>query len=203
MKLLKNLHIWMIYGMCVFSSLLGIESEKPRESSSLPQKQASLSIPSGNPFKRLPSFVFYFINPVSNYSLETKVRPMIERQLAQIGEIRPWKMLTKKNDKEVVDLSGFDASAFLIYELEEVSSIEGKKLGIIQASLKVSTYVEVKKSGEECRPYIWSTRCYIQGDFEKNLETLIDQSLGHLLRDFKASYQSVNTAQPVFNFDAS
>ncbi|MGE5195872.1 MAG: hypothetical protein ACM3JI_00910 [Anaerolineae bacterium] len=157
---------------------------------------------SGNPLKGFSKFNFFsrFYAPTPKYA--EKIQIIIENELKKFGKINKIEMSVKTEKGEAIDLSGFDDGISLAYEIKNVLSIDRKELGIVRASLNLSTSVDVQKTKEECMTYIWSDNCFLKGNVEKDLEKLVSQSLKYLLHKFEINYSAVNSDQPIFNLYA-
>lgn len=151
----------------------------------------------GNPLKGFSKFIFYSRFYASK-DLADKVHVVIEKVLSQYGDVEKINLQVKTDKGSAVDFSKFDAGASLIYEIKNLSSIDGKDLGIVRASLNLTTSVTIDRTKKESDPYIWTNNCFLKGDINKNLESLVSQSLNYLLKAFSITYSSVNSEKPLF-----
>jgi hypothetical protein len=147
----------------------------------------------------MAKFNFFARFPASNKTAADKISIVIEKELKFFGKVIKPEMIVKTEKGDAIDLSGFDGGVTLTYEITNVTSPEGKNLGIVRASLNLSTSVLVQKTTDECESYIWSNNCFLKGSVEKNLETLVSQSLSYLLNKFENNYTAVNPTKPIFN----
>lgn len=149
--------------------------------------------------KNLSEFIFLSGFYADKPATADKVHAVIRKELAKFGEVNACSILVKTKEGDAVDLSSFDVGVTLHYRIQDLYSLEGKKLGIVRASLNLDTQVEVLKTKIEGSPYIWSSNCFLKGSVEKNIEKLVAESINHLMKEFSDSYSSVNQNKPVFD----
>lgn len=157
------------------------------------------SLASGNPLKGLNKYSFssrFF----ATKTLADKINSIAETELKRIGTVDKKQMIVESDKGKSVDLSGFNLGSMLIYEIKNVTDLNGKELGFVRASLNLSAPVLIETTKKQCSSYIWSCNCFLEGDVNKNLETLVSKSLNYLLNQFRINYTSVNSDKPVFNF---
>lgn len=146
--------------------------------------------------KNFSTFTFISIAP----SLSEKAQSLIVNELKKHGRATKLQLNIKTNKEQGIDLSSLNSGATLIYEIREVSSIDGKELPFIRASLNMRTNVTIKKTAQEYSPYIWSQSCFMQGDLQKDTEKFISNSFSLLMQQFMSDYTSINSIKPEFNF---
>jgi|GEM_PF-4053837 len=129
--------------------------------------------------------------------LFNSVNIVIENELKKVGIVQRKEMLVQTDQGEAVDLTGFNAKAFLVYEISDLLAIDGSSLGVIIASLKLSTSIC------KTRACIWSSDCYIKGDTKKELEKSVSETAHFLIQKFNADYSKYNKEKPHFNFVVS
>jgi hypothetical protein len=156
-----------------------------------------------NPLQDLSKFLFFAICPAKNKPMAEKILSTVGQELKQSGHLQKTKMLIETNEGPAIDLSVFKIGATLIYQIKDLSDLNGKKLGIVRASLNLTTAIEIQKTKMVCYPYIWSSNCFLEGSTEKNLEHIIAQSLKELLEQFMITYSSVNNSPPIFDLQGT
>lgn len=161
-----------------------------------PQDRPNLT--AQNPLKGFSKFIFFPMIPARTNDAES-IFKLVENELQQYGQVDKSKILKKTNQGEVIDLSVFKTGVTLIYEIENLTDLNGKELGVVRASLNMTTAIEIEKTKQISRPYIWSGNCFLKGSTEKDLETITSQSLSNLLGQFMSSYSLVNTTKPIFD----
>ena len=149
------------------------------------------------PLKGFKTFVvFVSLNEV-NKALSDKINHLIQKNLKKYGTVNIKSLSTDKN--QGVDLSGFSAGPTLTYAIRNLHSPDGKNLGIIRASLNLSTSATITKTNETDFFYVWSANCFLPGSIEKNTEKTVLESLNALFKTFQTCYSSVNSEKPIFN----
>ena len=179
--------------LCAMFALYGDANpdEMQKESSKEEQKV-------GSPLQGFSTFVFSARFPADK-DVADKVNPVVKDTLSLFGKVVPSSMLVQTDKGEAIDLSGFAPGAFLTYEITDVVSLDGKKLGILQATLSLQVGVEIEKTKIESLSNIWFQSCFLKGNTEKRLEGSISRSLQHLMRVFLKDYSLENTGKPTFN----
>ncbi len=191
--------------ICFFSLLSNLEAELKKPSPQETQNYVSMqqnrpNFISGNPLKGFSAFNFFSMVPAFNKAQSDKVGVLIKKELEKIGSVKNLELEVKdKNGKEGVDLSSFDLGSSLIYEIKNLTSLEGNGTGFVRASLSFESRVTVFKTNQSCSSYLWASNCFLKGNTEKDLEKLVVQSLAYLMQDFSQSYVSVNSDKPLFN----
>jgi hypothetical protein len=127
-----------------------------------------------------------------------KINDAIAKTLEPFGTINRKKVFVQTKNGEAADLSGFSAEAMLIYQIKDLSDINNSELGVMRASLDLSSMVHVKNSTE--RAYIWSCNCFVKGNTKKDLEKTVSDTLNVLLQQFNENYSKANQPKPIFNF---
>lgn len=149
------------------------------------------------PLKGFKTFVvFVSLNEV-NKALSDKINPLVQKNLRKYGTVNLKILSTDKN--QGVDLSGFSAGPTLTYAIRNLSSPDRKNLGIIRASLNLSTSATITKTNETDFFYVWSANCFLPGSIEKNTKKVVLESLNALFETFQTCYSSVNSEKPIFN----
>jgi hypothetical protein len=152
-----------------------------------------------NPLKGFSEFIFFLMYPGSKSQSE-KIDLLIKKELEKIGGVKTFELEVKNKDGEVgIDLSPFDKGVSLIYEIKNLTSLDGKDTGFVRASLNLESRVSILKTKQDCSPYLWSSNCFLKGNTEKGLEKLVTQSFAYLMKDFSESYKSANSEKPIFN----
>ena len=157
---------------------------------------------SENPLQGISIFIFSARFP-ANKAVYDKISSLLKNELSKYGTVRSTKMLVQKEKDEAIDVTGFDEGVFLIYDIENVLSIDGKNLGIVRASLSLQSSIQILKTKQECFPYIWSRNCFLKGNTNKNIEKLFMKSLDYLMCLFLNSYLTSNTNKPIFILDST
>lgn len=103
---------------------------------------------------------------------------LVENELKQYGQVDKSKILKKTDQDEVIDLSVFNKGVTLIYAIENLTDLNGKELGVVRASLNMTTAVEIEKTKQISSPCIWSSNCFLKGSTD---------------------YSSVNPQKPIFD----
>lgn len=152
-----------------------------------------------NPIKGLYTFNFFQMFPAKNKILTDKINTIIEKELNKFGIVKKKELVVKTDKGDAVDVSVFGEGVSLIYEIRNIISLDGKELNMIRASLNLSTVVNIQKTKEISRSYVWSSNCFMKGDTEKDLESHVSESLNYLLQKFMRDYSNVNSEKPVFN----
>ncbi len=134
-----------------------------------------------SPLKGVSKFIFFPLCPTANKPLSDKINALVEKELKNLGAVKPAPLSVKGDE---IDFGALDFSARLIYEIKNVSSIEGTDLGVVRASLNLDTGVEITKTKQSSNPYVWSANCFLPGSVEKDLDKLVAQSLNSLLQSF-------------------
>jgi hypothetical protein len=156
-----------------------------------------------NPLKGFSEFIFFPMYPTGNKNLSDTIGLLVKKELEKIGSVKKIDLETKnENGVEGIDLSPFDLGATLIYQIRNLLSLDGKETGFVRASLSFESQVNIVKTKQDCRPYLWSSNCFLKGNTEKGLDTLVLQSLTYLMRDFSESYSSANSNKPIFSLYA-
>ena len=190
--------------VCLFSFMGPLRAEIKQPSakeiqSFLFMQQNRPDFGDNNPLKGFPTFNVFLMHPGSKAQSE-KIDILVKKELEKNGIVKKLELEVKNKAGEVgVDLSPFDIGSSLIYEIRNLMSDDGERLGVIRASLNFKARVDVLKTKQDCSPYLWSSNCFLKGNTEKDLEKLVAQSLTYLMQDFSESYKSANSEKPVFN----
>lgn len=189
----------MLFGiLCVFLTKLQAENNGQISEKSKVNSLGTYNVSQREALAGFSSVTFFAFIPTSNKNLSDKINRVVEKELKKYGHAQTLEILVKKGDEEVVDLSGFDSGATLLYEIKKVDSLDGKSLPIIEASLNLTSQVSIGKTGTDCQASIWSDSCFLQGSLDKDLESLVRKSLDRLLQDFATTYSEANKAKPTF-----
>ena len=146
--------------------------------------------------KGFKTFVLFINLGHVNKPLSDKINHMIQKNLRKYGTVN---LMSLSNQNQCIDFSGFDSGATLTYAIRDLHSPDEKKLGIIRASLSLSTSATINKTKRTDFFYVWSTSCFLPGSIEKDAEDVILESLNALFKTFQICYSSVNLEKPVFN----
>ncbi len=150
-----------------------------------------------NPLKGLATFIFFTQIPATAKTID-KINVIVKDKLSSFGTVVPSSLLVQTKEGEAIDLSGFDVGATLIYELTNLSSLDGTNLGL-KATLSLRTLVEINTTKRDCSIYVWSQSCFLKGKLDKEIGDSVSQSLHYLLQKFLNEYMLVNKEKPVFN----
>jgi hypothetical protein len=94
---------------------------------------------------------------------------------------------------------GFASGTFLSLDVQDLDSIEDKKIPITQCSLSLMTYVNIEKTKESCPARIWNKECFLEGLSMNLFEEKITRCVQFLLKEFMEEYSFFNPKQkPVF-----
>lgn len=194
-----------LFVICFLSLTIALQAEvrkpSPQEIQSYiftEQNRPNFSVE--NPLKGFAAFNFFLMYPAPDKIQSKKIALLIKRELEKNGVVKKLELETKNKDGvEGIDLSPFDISSTLTYEVRNLISLDGKDTGFVRASLSFESRVSILKTKQECSPYLWSSNCFLKGNTEKDLESLVLQSLIYLMRDFSESYGSMNSSKPIFN----
>ncbi|MEN9344255.1 MAG: hypothetical protein RLZZ453_1042 [Chlamydiota bacterium] len=156
-----------------------------------------------NPLQGLTRFLFFPLVPFQTKEMEKKVQDVVKQQLQKYGLVEQTSILKKTKQREAVDLTPFANSSTLIYQIAQLSSVQGQELGLIRASLNASTRVTIDKTQYQCAPYIWSANCFVKGAISKDLDSIISISLRNLLEQFMKDFSLVNQDKPIFDLQGS
>lgn len=189
---MKNLHILSVFFLLNFSNCIAGNIENKFTT----QDQPSLFV--NNPFKGFSKFIFSPIIP-SNINEAASIFQLVENELKHFGQVDKSKILKTTSHGEVIDLTLLNIGASLMYEIENLTDLNGLEVGVVRASLNFTTAVEIQKTKQRSRPYIWSCNCFLRGNTEKDLQRLVSESLNHLLWQFILTYSSVNEQIPIFD----
>ncbi len=167
------------------------------------QKQEAIASPSSssalnNPLQKLNSFAFFaYYDPRDGKNYD-EIQKLIVKELEKVGTVIQTK---KEGSKEAIDVSGFASGALLNFEIKNISTLDQKKVQVMNASLRLSSPVKIQKTAVSCFADTWSASCFLEGSFEKTAEKAIAKSLETLLGKFMANYHTANPKQqekPVF-----
>lgn len=156
-----------------------------------------------NPLKGISNFLFFPMYPAKDKKTADDLFALIEKKLSQYGIVNHTKILVQTDQREAVDLSVFKTGATLIYKIENLKDLLGNDTGIVRASLNFYTEIEITKTKELCRPYIWSCNCFLKGSTKKEIDKLISLTLDNLLEQFSSTYKLVNKSKPVFELQGA
>lgn len=185
---------WSILcGMCASSSYAAVDQELKEESLKDEKK-----IYSNNPLQGFSTFVFSARFPATK-DVADKVNVVVKNTLSSFGKVVPSSMLVQTDKGEAIDLSGFTSGAFLTYEIIDLSSLDGKKLGLLKATLSLQAGAEIERTKVECTLDLWQQSCFLKGDTEKDLARTVSRSLQYLMQVFLKDYSIKNTDTPTFN----
>lgn len=166
-----------------------------------PQDRPNLS--SENPMKGLSKFLFFPMVPAANKKAADQILISIEQALARIGKVHSSKIIRADQGKKVLDLQPLATAVTLIYELNNVQDIAGKELGIVRASLNLTTTIQIQATKQFCGPYIWSSNCFFKGSVESHTQELVSASLGYLLNQFNTAFTEANAYPPTFDLQGA
>lgn len=145
-----------------------------------------------SPLRELKSFAFCAFYDAKEEKNAEKVRKLIVEQLQKVGRVI---QLKKGDGKEQIDVTGLASGAFLNFEIKNVALAEAKQVPVVNASLRLSTSVEIKKTAVSCFADTWSASCFLEGTFAAAPEKIITKSLENLLAQFGESYRTANPDQ--------
>ena len=146
--------------------------------------------------KGFKTFVLFVNLGNINKTFSDKINQLIQKNVRKYGTVNVMSLLT---EQKAIDLSGFDSGATLTYAIRNLRSPDEKPLGIIRASLNLSTSATITKTKETSFFYVWSTNCFLPGSIEKDTEKVVLESLDTLFKIFQTCYFSVNSEKPIFN----
>ncbi len=106
-----------------------------------------------SPLKGLSRFVFFAMVPIQSPQISRKLEKTIHAELQKIGSLENSNPVIKTSKGDAIDLSLFKGGISLIYEVEDLRSVEGKKLGVIRASLNLEAPVNIQLTKQACHPY--------------------------------------------------
>jgi hypothetical protein len=192
---IKFYRLLFAFGM-FFSSCYGGSLDSERKDAA-PSKENEALI-CMNSLKGFSEFVVFTEFPGTGKNVG-KINKLIKDEFSDFGAVVSSSMLVKTLEGEAVDLSGFDVGAFLTYKINDLNSLDGKKLGMLKATLTLNAGAHIDKTNQDCSLEIWSQSCFLKGDSEKKLEESISRSLRHLLQIFWKDYSLVNGDKPTFN----
>lgn len=151
-----------------------------------------------NPLDGLSKFTFLAMCPSPSKSLSDKINLLIEKELSKYGSIKKIDPFVKTEKGEVFNLDNPASGIFLLYQIENLSSSDGKNSGIVRTSLNLSTPVTIEKTDKLVSSYIWSDNYFLNGSIDKNVDSLVSQSLSHLIQKFMENYSAANSQKPIF-----
>jgi hypothetical protein len=128
-------------------------------------------------------------------ALSDQINQLVQKNVKKYGTVNIKSLLTEKG----IDLSGLSAGPTLMYAIRNLTSPDGKNLGITRASLNLSTSATITKTHETDLFYTWAANCFLSGSVEKNTEKIVLESLNVLFKTFQTCYSSVNSEKPIFN----
>jgi hypothetical protein len=102
-----------------------------------------------NPLKGLSIFDFSARFPASK-ELADKVNALVKNALGPFGKVVPSSLIVKTDKGDAIDFSKANEQGFLTYEISDVTSLEGEKLGILKATLTLRTPIEITETKEAC-----------------------------------------------------
>ncbi len=187
-----------LFVVCIMLTAYGYTSSSDESEKKIQPLKEEQTVYYHNPLKGFSTFVFTTQFPATKKIVD-KVNIVVKDVLSSFGKVVPLTLLVQTEEGEGFDLSGFGAGAFLTYEITDLTSLEGKKLGLLKGTLTLQAIVKVAKTNVECMPYIWSQSCFFKGSTDKKLEASISSSLKSLLQSFLNEYMLVNTEKPIFN----
>lgn len=190
-----------LFIVLLLGSCFSIESQEKNIPTYNYQDRPNLSADS--PLKGLSQFLVFCMCPTASKEMSDEILNTVEKKLSLIGKVKRSKILIKTDKGEAIDLQPLDAAATLIYELRDVEDVNGKNLGIVRASLNLTTEVQINKTKQSCSPYVWSSNCFLKGTVKKNVQELVNQSLALLLDQFKVDFTKENTYSPTFDLQGA
>ncbi|MCX6989768.1 MAG: hypothetical protein NTX49_01690 [Chlamydiae bacterium] len=116
-----------------------------------------------NPTKGLTSFLFFPMCPAKDKKMADNIFALVEKKLTSYGQVNKTRILVETDQGEAIDLSVFKVGVTLIYEIKNLKDLSGNETGFVRASLNLYTAIEIVKTKEVCRPYIWSSNCFLKG----------------------------------------
>ncbi|NDD59525.1 MAG: hypothetical protein EBZ47_09865, partial [Chlamydiae bacterium] len=166
----------------------------------LQHSQDRPSIGSAEVLKNIKRFNFFPGVPAGSKETSERINKEIKNELKKHGKVSmPQLYLKTSEGKEGLDLSSFLGGVSMIYNIQDVYSPSGEKLGIVRASLSIEQIINDDGSNLKGRAYTWSSNCFLPGSEELNLENLVQSSFSYLIEDFYRVYKTVNKTDPCFN----
>lgn len=99
---------------------------------------------------------------------------------------------------------GFATGTFLALDVQDLDSVEDKKIPVVQCSLTLMTSVNIEKTKERCTARIWNKECFLEGLSMSLFEEKITPCVQLLFKEFMGEYSFSNPKQkPVFYFYSS
>jgi len=181
----KTIFLVMCFSCLVTSHLRSHEKDPKPRSAVLPQQG-------------ILSFDFQINVHQLKKLIGDKTKTIIEGELGKFGNFK--KLEVYKDG--CIDPSAFTKyGATLYFDIEEIKSIDGKNLPVLQATLTMYTPTIIKKTQKESYTPIWSQSCFIEGSLEFDSSSKVTKSLDKLLSQFMESYSLVNSEKPTFYLD--
>jgi len=150
----------------------------------------------GYPLKGFHSFSVFPRYYSSKKNVIDKTNQVLKKELKKIGILKSIRM-HETIPYEVFE--GFATGTFLSLDIQDLDSIEDKKIPITQCSLTLMTYVNIEKTKENCPAPVWNKTCFLEGLSINLFEEKITQCVRFLLKEFMEEYSFFNPKQkPVF-----
>jgi hypothetical protein len=190
MKYLSKLFLLILVIPCF------IRAEAIADKGSPAENQIGAIPKAGYPLKGFHSFAVFPRYYSPNQNVVEKTNQILIKELKKFGVVKNIKM-HETIPYEVFE--GFASGTFLSLDVQDLDSIEDKKIPITQCSLTLMTYVNIEKTKEHCPARIWNKECFLEG-FSMNLfEEKITRCVQFLLKEFMEEYSFFNPKQkPVF-----
>ena len=173
-----------------------ISSETITDKGAPTENQTASISKAGYPLKGFHSFAVFPRYYSSKQSIVNKTNQILMRELKKFGIVKNIQM-HETIPYEVFE--GFASGTFLSLEVQDLDSIEEKKIPITQCSLTLMTYVNIEKTKESCPACIWNKKCFLEGLSINLFEEKVTQCVQFLLKEFMEEYSFFNPKQnPVF-----
>lgn len=139
-----------------------------------------------HPLCKMESFIIITSIPCKNEPLLNKINRLIEKTVAQCGEV----VHLKEND-----MRGFGTGNILLIQMGTVKEWNGNELPISRLSLSIETAVKLDKTGVKTFPIIWSINSFVDKMPDSVSESSLMDAMQKLVEDFIQSYEYANPHQ--------
>jgi hypothetical protein len=185
--MLGRVKLWSLACLCVLSCVQLCAVDKQKESEKA--------------LKGLSAFTLFVMTPAKDKAAIEKISATVTKELKKYGKVGNLELVVQTDKGEAIDLSGYSSGNMLVYKIQAPAALA--KAGIAEASLNLSTSVLVENTDAKAYASVWSDSCFLQGSVEdKQIASLVAQSLPGLLKDFMEKYKSVNSEKPSFKIYA-
>ncbi len=130
---------------------------------------------------------FALIPPfVKQPEMQKKIRQTIEEELRTAGEVVQLKC---------EEMRGFGTGNFLVIQMGNVTAWNGTETDMSRISLHVETSVDIRKTGMNTFPMVWTINAFLQGQISSLPEGELLKALQKLIHEFVQNYQYANQEQ--------